>query len=158
MEIIEAADSMRAKRLVIDPFTTISRAFKDETEARAFLHTLLSNIIGRLGCVALLIKEELGPGMGYGFEDYVADALICLRAGRLEDRLLREMSFVKTRGIETRSPDVCVTLHGSFKMLPRRRMPGPPSNLKFNPPQAPREPIWPEYPSWMRSLGASHTT
>jgi hypothetical protein len=137
MEILESADSMKAKRLVIDPFTTISRAFKDETEARAFLHTLLSNIVGRLGCVALLVKEELGPGTGYGFEDYVADALICLRAVRLEDRPLREMSFMKARGIETRSPDICVTLHGGFKMLPRQGVPRPPSSPIFNPPQDP---------------------
>jgi KaiC/GvpD/RAD55 family RecA-like ATPase len=137
MEILNAADSMKAKRLVIDPFTTISRAFKDEMEARAFLHTLLSNIVARLGCVALLIKEELGPGMGYSFEDYVADALICLKARRLEDRLLREMSFVKTRGIETRSPDICVTLYRGFKMLPRQKVPRPLSNPSFNPPQDP---------------------
>lgn len=136
-EILETADSIGAKRLVIDPFTALIQGFRSRAEARAFLHTLLSNIVSRLGCTTLLVKEELEPEGGYDFEDYVADALISLRTTRLENRLLREATFTKTRGSEIRSPNVCVTLHQGFKFLPRQRMPDPPESPKYEPPQDP---------------------
>jgi len=136
-EILEAADAISARRLVIDPFTAMSQGFKSEAEARAFLHTLLSNIVSRLGCTTLLIKEELESEGRYSFEDYVADALICLKTARFEDKLLREVTFVKTRGSEIRSPNVCATLHQGFKLLPRQRVPKPPISPRFEPPQDP---------------------
>ncbi len=134
-EIFEAADSIGARRLTIDPFTALSQGFRSEAEARAFLHTLLSNVIGRLGCISVLVKEELEPGRGYGFEDYVADALIRLKATRFEGKLLREVTLAKTRGLEMRSPDICATLHQGFKLLPHQKMPEPPRSPRFEPPQ-----------------------
>lgn len=136
-EIFEATDSIGARRLVIDPFTALSRGFRNEAEARAFLHTLLSNIVSRLRCTTILVKEELELEGGYGFEDYVADALICLRTTKFEDRLLREVNLIKTRGSEIRSPTVCATLSGGFKLLPRQKVPGPPGNPRYEPPRDP---------------------
>ncbi|MEM4806835.1 MAG: ATPase domain-containing protein, partial [Nitrososphaerota archaeon] len=87
--------------------------------------------MSRLGCTTILIKEELESEGGYSFEDYVADALICLKTARFEDKLLREVTFVKTRGSEIRSPNVCATLHQGFKLLPRQRVPKPPISPRF---------------------------
>ncbi|MEM1742508.1 MAG: ATPase domain-containing protein, partial [Nitrososphaerota archaeon] len=41
-DIVEMVDSIGARRLVIDSFTAMSQMFKSQTEARIFLHTLLS--------------------------------------------------------------------------------------------------------------------
>lgn len=133
-EIFEAVDSIKAKRLTIDPFTALSQVFRNEAEARTFFHTLLSNVMRELRCTTILIKEELEATKRYGFEDYVADTVIHLRASRLEGRFFREMTLVKIRGSEVRYPDISITLHQGFKAFPYQGVPDPPRSPKFEPP------------------------
>lgn len=116
--VVELVESAGAKRLVIDSYTALSQMFRSQAEARAFLHTALSRIVRRLGCTTLLIREEpSAEKREYGFEEYVADGIIHLRYGRLEDKLIRELSVLKLRGSEVRLPDACFTLHGGFRVL-----------------------------------------
>jgi len=116
--ILESVESMGAKRLVIDSYTAINQMFESRAEARVFLHTLLSKILSKLNCTTILIKEEEDPGRPrYGFEEFVADAVIQLRMGRLDDKLIRELTIIKLRGSEVKLPDACFSLHGGFRVL-----------------------------------------
>ena len=119
-EVLAEAEDLGAKRLVIDPFSAIAQGLGDPREVRVFLHTFLSKIVKRLGCTTILVEEiPLGRrAIGYGFEEFVADAVIILRNTRYEDKLLRELRIMKLRGAEVRNPDVCFTLHGGFKAFP----------------------------------------
>ena len=115
--VLDVVESIKAKRLVIDSYTALSQMFRSRAEARTFLHTLISRIVKRLECTTILIKEEQAEKKEYGFEDFVADAVIHLKTSRLEDKLLRELTIVKLRGSEVRLPDACFTLHGGFRVI-----------------------------------------
>jgi len=116
--VLESVESMGARRLVIDSYTAVSQMLEGGVEARVFLHTLLSKILSKLNCTTILIKEEEDPGRPrYGFEEFIADAVIQLKTCRLEDKLIRELTIIKLRGSEVRMPDACFTLHGGFKVL-----------------------------------------
>jgi len=115
--VLEIVESIKARRLVIDSYTALSQMFRSQAEARTFLHTLISRIVKQLECTTILIKEEQAEKEEYGFEDFVADAVIHLKTGRLEDKLIRELTIVKLRGSEVRLPDACFTLHGGFKVI-----------------------------------------
>jgi len=115
--VLEIVESIKARRLVIDSYTALSQMFRSQAEARAFLHTLISRIVKQLECTTILIKEEQAEKKEYGFEDFVADAVIHLKTGRLEDKLIRELTIVKLRGSEVRLPDACFTLHGGFRVI-----------------------------------------
>jgi len=118
--IFETAESIGAKRIVIDSYTAVSQTFKNQAEARSFLHMAFSRISKQLGCTTMMIKEERLPGekREYGFEDFIADVVIHLKTGRLDDKLIRELTVIKARGSEVRSPDAVFTLHHGFKALP----------------------------------------
>jgi len=116
--ILESVESMGAKRLVIDSYTAISQMFESQAEARALLHTIMYRIIRQLNCTTILIKEERSAERKeYGFEEFIADAVIELRMGRLDDKLIRELTIIKLRGSEVKLPDACFTLHGGFRVL-----------------------------------------
>ena len=138
-EILNAVESLEAKRLVIDPFSAISQAFKDPREVRVFLHTFLSKVVKRLGCTTILIGEiPFGKEtIGYGFEEFVADAVIILKNLRFEDKLIREIRILKMRGAEVRNPDLCFTLHGGFRVMPPFRYSAFKAVKKLEPPSDP---------------------
>jgi len=115
--VLEIVESIKARRLVIDSYTALSQMFRSQAEARTFLHTLISRIVKQLECTTVLIKEEQAEKKEYGFEDFVADAVIHLKTSRLEDKLIRELAIVKLRGSEVRLPDACFTLHEGFKVI-----------------------------------------
>ena len=116
--VLEIVESIKARRLVIDSYTALSQMFRSQAEARTFLHTLISRIVKQLECTTILIKEEqAAEKKEYGFEDFIADAVIHLKTSRLEDKLIRELTIVKLRGSEVRLPDACFTLHGGFRVL-----------------------------------------
>ena len=117
-EILNAVESLGAKRLVIDPFSAISQAFKDPREVRIFLHTFLSKVVRRLGCTTILVMEiPFGAEtIGYGFEEFVADAVFIFKRLSFEGKPLREMRIAKLRGTAVYNPEVCFTLHGGFKV------------------------------------------
>lgn len=118
--ILENIEMIGAKRLVIDSYTAISQMFKDQAEARTFLHTCFSKIIRQLDCTAILIREESSSGdkIEHGFEEFIADGLIHLKTDRIENRLIRELSILKMRGCQIEDPDICFTLYQGFKALP----------------------------------------
>ena len=119
-EILNVVEVMGAKRLVIDSFSAIAQGFRDPREVRVFLHTFLSRIVKSLGCTAILI-EEIPFGkeeIGYGFEEFVADALLIFKTLEVEGKLVREMRIAKLRGAAVYNPEICFTLHGGFKVTP----------------------------------------
>ena len=118
--ILENIEVIGAKRLVIDSYTAISQMFKDQAEARTFLHTCFSKIIKQLDCTTILIREERSSGdkAEHGFEEFIADGLIHLKTDRIENRLIRELSILKMRGCQIKNPDTCFTLHQGFRALP----------------------------------------
>ena len=82
-KIVEEALSLKAKRLVIDSFSTLAQAFQEKIEARIMLHTILGKIVKSAGCTTILIVEiPYGQeGMGLGIEEFVADGILILRRG-----------------------------------------------------------------------------
>ncbi|MCD6421494.1 MAG: AAA family ATPase [Thaumarchaeota archaeon] len=134
-EILAEVEDLGAKRLVVDPFSAIAQGLGDPREVRVFLHTFLSKTVKKLGCTTILV-EEIPFGrrtIGYGFEEFVADAVIILKSMRYEDKLLRELRIAKLRGAEVRNPDVCFTLHKGFKAFPPFRKPEPRKARRYEP-------------------------
>jgi KaiC/GvpD/RAD55 family RecA-like ATPase len=85
--IIGEASSFGAQRLVIDSLSALAQGMREPRELRVFLHTLLSRIMRGLGCTTILI-EEVPVGetrIGYGFEEFVASAVIVLESPRTPD-------------------------------------------------------------------------
>lgn len=111
---------LEAKRLVIDSFSALVQAFKDPSEVRIVLHTVISRITRLLGCTTLLIVETpYGENkIGLGIEEFVADGIIMLRRTRLDGRILRELELLKMRGTPTPETEAVFTLKGGFKVFP----------------------------------------
>ena len=112
-EMVSIVEEIKPKRLVIDSFSAAVHHFKDPREIRVFLHTLFSKVIKRLNCTTILI-EEIPYGesrIGYGFEEFVASAIIILRLRFIEGRLIRELTIPKLRGARIKVPVTCFTIH-----------------------------------------------
>ena len=137
--IIEEVEKLQAKRLVVDSYTALNDMFKSRSEARSFLHTFFSKIVKGLGCTTLLIREESSADEKHehGFEEFIADGIIHLKAGRLEGKLIRELTILKMRGSPVENPDACFTLHQGFKILPPTRITIPEKPVSFKPPPDP---------------------
>jgi KaiC/GvpD/RAD55 family RecA-like ATPase len=137
--IVERAEEMGARRLVIDSFTALREGFKSPHEARILLQSVLYRVLERLECTTMLIKERASVGEDVGFEDYVADAAIHLEAALLENRMIRILSFIKLRGGEIRHPKLCFTLFRGFRALPPAKPLKPREPISFSPPPDPPE-------------------
>ncbi len=89
---------LNAKRVVIDSITSIADILKRE-EARALLHTTLFKLMKPAGVVTYLIAElPIGSRtIGYGFEEFLADAVIKLVVERIVGLLRRKMVLHKVR-------------------------------------------------------------
>ena len=118
-DILEAVESIGAKRLVIDSFTALSQMFKSSPEARVFLHSLLSKIARQMDCTTILIKEvQTEREYEYGFEEFISDGVILLRREIIEDRLFREVRILKMRGSKINEPLGCISLYKGFGLYP----------------------------------------
>ncbi|MEM2845057.1 MAG: ATPase domain-containing protein [Nitrososphaerota archaeon] len=137
-DIVEMVDSIGARRLVIDSFTAMSQMFKSQTEARIFLHTLLSKIARQLECTTLLIKEVSGKDPEYGFEEFISDGVLFLKRRYYAGRLLRELHILKMRGVEVFEPKLCISLHDGFKVLRPLRIGVEHIQRKYVPPPDPK--------------------
>jgi KaiC/GvpD/RAD55 family RecA-like ATPase len=118
--ILEEVSSMKAKRLVIDSFSTLAQALQKPIDSRVVLHTILSKMVRQAGCTTLLVIEmpkNLG-GIGLGLEEFVADGVIILRRKWLDGRLLRELEIVKMRGVPIEEPRLVFTLMKGFEAFP----------------------------------------
>ena len=137
--VMNTIKSLGAKRLVIDSYTAMSQMFKDEGEARTFLHTIVSKMVRQLGCTTILIKEEKSPGekIEYDYVDFIADGVISLEMDTLEEKRIRRLTIVKMRGSEIRNPKICFTLHGGFTPLPPTKLPEKPPEKRVKYPADP---------------------
>lgn len=123
--IIEEASSFRAQRLVIDSLSALAQGMREPRELRVFLHTLLSRIMRGLGCTTILI-EEVPVGetrIGYGFEEFVASAVIVLEKDMIDDKFLRRMRIEKLRGQPVPNNRACYTLGAGFIAFPPYKPP-----------------------------------
>jgi len=124
--IIDQVERTGAKRIVIDSITALRRQFKDPAEARILLQTLFSKAIEKLGCTTILIKEGEPLARPLDFEEYVADAVIHLKVGDFERRMIRYLDILKLRGVDLAPlayPQMVCTIHGGFKVIPPTRPP-----------------------------------
>lgn len=117
--MLEEITRVNAKRLVVDSFTAISQALKEPFEARIILHTIMGKIVRRLGCTTLLICEiPYGANMiAKGMEEFVVDGVIILRAGKLEERLFRDLEIKKLRGTFIKEREIAFTLKDGFQAI-----------------------------------------
>ncbi len=152
-EIIEAAELIHAKRLVIDSFTALKQVFEKPVEARVFLQTIFSRTLEKMGCTTVLINEGT-PFVGQqNFEEYVADVVIYLRSVSLADKPVREMTFKKLRGAELRNPTLCYTIQKGIRVLPPTKHPRLRSSVKFTPPPDPPRGYTTGIPALDREIG-----
>jgi len=133
--ILSEVSSFGAKRLVIDSLTAIAQGVANPRELRVFLHSLLSRVMRAMNCTTILIEEvPLGKRwIGYGFEEFVASAVILLERLLLEDKFLRRLRIIKLRGAEVPNPRACFTLKDGFKVFPPLKVKFPEKLLKFQP-------------------------
>ena len=115
--ILDEIRAVKAKRLVIDSFSAMAQAFGSPIDVRIMVHLLLSRIVRGMGCTSLVIEEvPIGKSeIGFGVEEFVADGIIVLRAGYLNDRLFRDLELIKLRGVRLGEPKLAFTLEGGFK-------------------------------------------
>ena len=116
--ILDNVYSLDAKRLVIDSYTALTQAFREEVDSRILLHTILGKITNQLGCTALLIVETMkrmeGPGR---LEEFVADGVITLKRRVIRGRVMRELEIVKMRGQKILHPQYIFTLNEGFRIF-----------------------------------------
>jgi len=129
--ILEAVNRIGAKRLVIDPFTTLSLALKDPLDVRLFIHSVLGKIVRQLGCTTILVKEDTSIKLReLGVEEYVSDVIIHLMASMyvadavlhlktdvVEDNFIRVMELSKVRGSRLSERLLPYTLERGFKII-----------------------------------------
>ena len=133
--ILNEVSSFGAKRLVIDSLSAIAQGVANPRELRVFLHSLLARIMRAMNCTTILIEEvPLGKRwIGYGFEEFVASAVILLERIMLEDKFLRRLRIIKLRGAEVPNPRACFTLKNGFKAFPPLKIRLPEKPVKFQP-------------------------
>ncbi len=119
-EILAETQAMNAKRLVIDSFSAMAQAFKETTDVRIVVHTVLSKIVRQMGCTTIMIEEiPIGESrIGWGVEEFVADGVIKLEAKQLDGRPLRDLDIIKLRGTRLGERQLLFTLEGGFKVFP----------------------------------------
>lgn len=102
--ILKEIDRLKARRLVIDPFTALAQAFKGPLDARVAIHTILGKIVRQAGCTTLLISE-IPTGtkqVGLGVEEFVADGVVMLDVSSEREHVHRRLRVVKMRGTGAR--------------------------------------------------------
>jgi circadian clock protein KaiC len=124
--VLTEADSLRAKRLVIDSFSALVQGFSDRIDARIMLHTVLGKIVNLKGITTLLISEKPSgaEGLGWGMEEFVADGVITLNSLTKAGWLTRIIQVLKLRGTKINSEEHSYGLndHG-IRIYPLPEMP-----------------------------------
>lgn len=122
--ILSEVSRFKAKRLVIDSFSAMAQAFAKATDARIVLHTVVSKIIRLMGCTTVLVVETpIGDErIGWGVEEFVADAIIQFRRGEMDGRMYRAFTVLKLRGSEVAHPNHVFTLSGGFHAFSQNKM------------------------------------
>jgi KaiC/GvpD/RAD55 family RecA-like ATPase len=118
--ILTEVKTLNAKRLVIDSFSALAQAFKDPTDVRIVVHTVLSRIVRGMNCTTVMVEEvPIGrANISLGIEEFVTDSVLRLRVDELDKRLLRNLEIVKLRGTKVNERKLVFTLEGGFKTFP----------------------------------------
>jgi len=97
--IEEAVDSMKARRIVIDPGVVFRLFFDKELEARKSILEL-GRMLKRLGTTTIITNEITLENTHslFGLEEYVADGVILLYHTKIENRFIRSVGILKMRG------------------------------------------------------------
>ncbi|RLI06032.1 hypothetical protein DRO26_00455 [Candidatus Bathyarchaeota archaeon] len=100
--IVGEIHSFRAERLVIDSFTAMAQAFKNDIDVRIILHTILGRITREMDCTTLLLAETpIGKQrIGLSIEEFVADGIIILETIIDGLEIKRRVIIRKMRGTE----------------------------------------------------------
>jgi KaiC/GvpD/RAD55 family RecA-like ATPase len=103
-KIMDAIESLKAKVLVIDSFSTIATALKEKIDIRVMLH-LLYQFIKKSNSLCILIVDELRHphffSSGEGIAEFMADGIVTLEL-YIDDNgvLRRRMRILKMRGTD----------------------------------------------------------
>jgi len=118
--ILAEVKALNAKRLVIDSFSAMAQAFKEPIDVRIVVHAILGRLVRGMNCTTVMVEEvPIGRAeIGLGMEEFVADGVLRLRAGGLDERLFRDLEIVKLRGTRIGERKLAFTLEGGFKALP----------------------------------------
>ena len=118
--IVKQVYSLKARRLVIDSFSAIAQAFEKPIDMRSFIHTILSKVLRRAECTIVIILEvPYGETkIGYGIEEFLADAVLLLSKREVDGITLRELSILKNRWSEITYPSFIFTLKNGFRVFP----------------------------------------
>jgi circadian clock protein KaiC len=106
--VLSEMDRLKARRLVIDPFTALAQAFKGPIDARIAVHTILGKMLRQAGCTTLLIAEKTSGvrQIGLGIEEFVADGVVLLALSSERGHLERRLQVIKMRGTKARKEGV----------------------------------------------------
>lgn len=142
--VIETVEEIEAKRLTIDSFSALAQALGSSNELRIVLHNLLGRIVWSMGCTTLLISEvPIGESrIGFGVEEFVADAVIILREGIFDGRFLRDLRIVKVRGVKLPEKQMIFTLDSGFNVIPPFEPPDLVVWRSYKPPMDPSEDVY----------------
>jgi circadian clock protein KaiC len=106
--------SMQAKRLILDSFSAM--AFADQSEARTVIHTCFSRVIRAHGCTTVMIAE--GQDIEKQMPGYVADGIIKLVSDKVGERILRELTIDKMRGVKLTQRSAIFTIDKGVRVIP----------------------------------------
>jgi circadian clock protein KaiC len=99
-QILEEVNTLQAKRLVIDSFTALSLALRNQSDIRFLLH-LIYKFIQEIKCTALIIVDSQWGShkIGTGIEEFIADGIILMQQSyNPEEKLVRKLRILKMRG------------------------------------------------------------
>jgi len=103
--ILDQVDELKARRLVIDPFSALMQALPNQIDARILLHTLLGKTARQKGVTTLLVSEKpLGSETkSMEVEEFVCDGIVLLNATPEAGTLRRTLQVIKLRGTKIKS-------------------------------------------------------
>jgi circadian clock protein KaiC len=98
--VVSHVESFKAKRLVIDSFTSLAQAFEKLIDARVMLHVAIGKVIRNEGCTTMLLAEmPYGENrIGLGIEEFVADGIIVMDIHTAKGIPRRTIAVRKMRG------------------------------------------------------------
>jgi circadian clock protein KaiC len=101
-KIMDAINSIGAKRLVVDSITAMSLGMKSDLEKRRMIH-LLYRIVQNSGCTTIVVSDmPYGvKRIGAGIEEFIADGIIMMEEYYGKDGTLkRRLRIIKMRGTD----------------------------------------------------------
>lgn len=97
--IEDAVQSIKAKRIVIDPGVIFKLFFEKELDARKSI-LALGKMLKKLGVTSIITNEINLDGTRslFGLEEYVADGVVLLYHTKMENKFVRSIAVLKMRG------------------------------------------------------------